>query len=529
MTNRQLLAASAVVAVLFAALGVYAFIQPTISTSTTSVPYTQQVRFGYSAHVRPGPAYPNGIVTTGDPLYTPLVHHLRVTASYRLSSSTSYKLTGSVRLRGTVANSSGWSRDVWLGPAAPITAGRGVATANISLPRFNSLITRVSTQIGLGAGTYTLAIVPQLSLKGRVGGQPLASAAQPTLSLALGGPQLLAGTAAGTATGATASGSSLAHTTNGEVTTAHTAVEKLGSVQIKTVRLIGIGGFVLFALISLLFASREHGATRDPAERINARYKHLIVPVSSINTDPEHPPIEVRTIEALAQLAERSERLILHDHREGVDDYLIDDQGTLFRFQALRRRDTNGNGNGNGNRRRDEEHAKVAAAVAAESEHDDLSEVRAAAAAEPEPAAQARASAGAAAAEQAGPTPHANGFAPLSDPVESAEAIRLSSKVTPVIQGPQPRRPPVRNYGHWSQRPEIRIGFTIAPLLTLVALRRVRTRRAAKRAAELDERRFSAADERRASASPAQRGAGDRRQPQRGPGDRRRGDRRRNG
>jgi hypothetical protein len=274
------------------------------------------------------------------------------------------------------------------------------------------------------------------------------------------------------------------------------------------VRLIGIAGFALFALISLLLVSREHGATPDPAERINARYKHLIVPVSSMGTDPEHPPIEVRTIEALAQLAERSERLILHDHRDGVDNYLIDDQGTLFRFQVLRARDTNGNGKPNGNGTSLHETAKVAAGVAAGTSAEAAGEGTSS-------AAEAQ-------------TSYVNGFAPLSDPLESAEAIRVSSKVTPVDQGSQPRRPPVPNYTHWSQRPEVRVGFTLAPLLTLVALRRVRTRRADKRAAEVDERRFSTRDERRTPSSAPQWGTGDGRQ-QRGPGDRRRDDRRRNG
>jgi hypothetical protein len=41
-------------------------------------------------------------------------------------------------------------------------------------------------------------------------------------------------------------------------------------------------------------------------------------------------------MEALGQLAERSERLILHDRRDGVDSYLIDDQGTLYRYRDLR-------------------------------------------------------------------------------------------------------------------------------------------------------------------------------------------------
>ena len=518
VASRQLSAVAAVVALLFAGLGVYAFIQPSASATTTSVPYTQQVSFGYRAHVPAGPVYPTGEVTTGDPLYSPLVRHLSVSASYRLTSTSAYRLIGSVRLRATVANSTGWSRSFWLGSAAKISNGHAVAAGTVSLAQLHSLVDRVSTQIGAAGGSYALTIVPQLNLKGEIGGQPLSDVTQPSLDLNLTSSQLLAGS--------TAPGAGLAHTTNGDVTTAHSSVDKLGSVPITTARLIAIAGFVLFALLAAVLGSRVNGDTPDPAERINARYKHLIVPVSEIHTNPDNPPIEVRTIEALAQLAERSERLILHDHRPGVDNYMIDDQGTLFRFQSLRIDHVNGNGSGGGTA--SHEPAKVAAAVGASAEAEQ-------AGAGPESADETGSAgspaagpiAGTTAAEQERGTP-LNGFAPLSDPVEDAEAIRLSSKVTPVIQGPQPRRPPVPNYAHWSQRPEVRVGFTLGPLLTLLALSRVRAKRSDRRLAELDERSFAAERKRSTDDQQPNWGTADRRQPQRSPGDRRRGDRRRN-
>ena len=71
----------------------------------------------------------------------------------------------------------------------------------------------------------------------------------------------------------------------------------------------------------------------DPTRHVD-RYRHLIVPIAGTTFDPARPPIDVTSIGALAQLAERSERLILHHQREGVDTYLVDDEGTLYRYQA---------------------------------------------------------------------------------------------------------------------------------------------------------------------------------------------------
>ncbi len=531
MIGRGLAAVAAVIALLFAGLGVYGFLQPQTSVSTTSIPYSQQVSYGYSAHVKPGPVYPGGIVRTGDPLYSPLVRDLRVTAGDRLTSPSAYELRGTVRLRGTVANSSGWSRSFWLGPPAQIKSGHALATANVPVAQFNALVNRVTSQIGLAAGSYALTIVPQLSLSGELGGQPISNVAQPSLSLNLNGSQLLAGSSA---SGSTGPNPALVHTTTGSVSTAHSTVDTLASVPIKTVRLIGIAGVVLFGALALLLGLRPPGTRPDQAEHINNRYRHLIVPVSEIHTDPDNPPIEVTTIEALAQLAQRSERLILHDHRPDVDNYLIDDQGTLFRFQALRVSHANGNGNGPHESAKLE--AGVAAGRAAAAAAQGSPETDASAGAEalsdtapPESPASSAAAPEADSglmAEEAGVAVHMNGFAPLSDPVEDAEAIRLSNKVTPVVQGPQPRRPPIPTYTHWSQRPEVRVGFTLGPLLTLLAVMRVRARRAERRTAEVDEQ--SSPEPKRSAGYPPPRSATRHRTRPRVSGDRPRGDRRRN-
>ena len=128
-----------------------------------------------------------------------------------------------------------------------------------------------------------------------------------------------------------------------------------------------------------------------------------------------------------------------------------------------------------------------------------------------------------------------NGMAPLTDPVQSAQAIKLSDRVTPDLAfDSEPRRPPVPNYTHWSKRPEVRAGFTLAPLLTLLAWRQLRARRAERarhagrvvrvesRPAEPDDQTIAASERKRGTTPRAPR------QPSRGPGDRRRSDRRRN-
>jgi signal peptidase I len=529
VANRALLVVAVVATLLFAALGLFALLQPASSSSSLSSQYTQQLSFGYHGRAKQGSVYPTGKVTTGDPVYLQLVHQLAVTASYAFKTSAASQLHGSVRIRGTLSNSSGWSRDFWLSPQTRFSGDHGFATAQLNLSRLQALTSRVSSQIGAG-GTYTLTIVPQVKLSGTVGSAPLATTDSAALELSLGADELASGGSAitpsaestgstgGTGTGSAQSG--FVHTTTGALlASSSSATEKLAGVPIPTVRWIALAGFVLFALLALLTGSRELRGSSDQVEQINHRYKHLIVPVSAITPDADHPPIEVRTMEALAQLAERSERLILHDHQEDVDNYLIDDQGTLFRFQALHIRNTNGNGNrngnsnsngnGNGSHAADPARVPVGVAAAADDAGSGIAEQQAAA---------ARAAAVVAAEEPAAAPAFVNGMAPLSDPVQNAQAIKLSDRVTPDLMfDQQPRRPPAPNSTHWARRPEVAMGFTLGPLLTLLAWRKVRSKRVESRPVEVDDQPLVQPERKRST-----------RQQPRGPGDRRGSDRRRN-
>ncbi len=276
---------------------------------------------------------------TGDPVYIQLVHQLTVTAAYRLTTTAPYRLHGTIGIRATLSNTSGWSRSFWLARPTPFVGASAHTSALIDLPRFQSLANRISAQIGgADGGSYSLAVTPRVKIAGTIAGQPMSTSYSPTLSLGVGATQLLNGSSAivqSSSSGGSAA-ASLVHSTPGTATTVHGPVDTLAAVPVGVLRWLAFVALLLCAWGAWLTRRREHDHPPDPVERINSRYKHLIVPVEPVATDPDRPPIDVSSIDALAHLAERSERLILHDHQEDVDNYLIDDQGTLFRFSAPR-------------------------------------------------------------------------------------------------------------------------------------------------------------------------------------------------
>jgi signal peptidase I len=343
-SNHDLFVACTVGAVLFAVLCVVAFALPADNTVVVRQSYTQTLRFSYRSTVPPSPVYPSGTVATGDPVYLSLVHLLSLTAAYRLTTSAPHRLHGTIGMRATLSNSSGWSRSFWLARPNPFVGASARTTALINLSRFESLANRISTQIGgTAGGSYTLAVTPHVKIAGRIAAQPMSATYSPTLDLGIGTSQLLGGSSVigqsssiGTPGSSSGSALGLVHSTPSAATTAHSSTNTIAGVPVEVIRWLALLALALCAWGAWRFHQRERENPPEPAERISGRYKHLIVPVEPITPDPDHPPIEVSSIEALAQLAERSERLILHDRQADVDNYLIDDQGTLYRFSASR-------------------------------------------------------------------------------------------------------------------------------------------------------------------------------------------------
>jgi hypothetical protein len=169
---------------------------------------------------------------------------------------------------------------------------------------------------------------------GTLAGQSLTSDFEPVLSLQLDPLQLHPGS------GSTVPGhqqGGLNQSKPGTVVASASARNALSvrghELRVGTARWIALAGFLLAATATLLTGLRQLRQPTDPTAHIQARYRHLIVPIAGTAYNPDRPPIDVTSIEALVQLAERSERLVLHHQRDGADTYLVDDEGTLYRYQ----------------------------------------------------------------------------------------------------------------------------------------------------------------------------------------------------
>jgi signal peptidase I len=335
---------AAVAAAAFLALGVLALAHPATKPVAKKTPYTEKVSFGYHAKAPAGPVYPDGVVKTGDPIFLKLVHRVRVKAHYRLDAKAPQQLGGTMEVLLRLTSPTGWTRTIQL--AAPKAFKGDYASADVILdvPSLQSLIRKVDKLTGVAPGSaYNLSVIPRVHVAGTLASQPLTSDFAPAMSLQLDALQLRAGAASPapaddpTASSSDTAKSALNPSRDGNVASLSRAPSALTirghDLPVPTARWIALIGFLLAASAALLTGLRLLADSTDPTAYIH-RYRHLIVPIAGTTFDPARPPIDVTSINALAQLAERSERLILHEQRDGSDTYLVDDEGTLYRYQA---------------------------------------------------------------------------------------------------------------------------------------------------------------------------------------------------
>jgi signal peptidase I len=333
-----ILTVSAIAALLFVVLGAIAFSRPLDRQSTARTPYTQQVRFSYHASAPAGAVYPTGIVATGDPIFLQLVHRVRFNVDYGLTTTASHQLGGTEQVFLTITGPTGWSRSMPLGPLRRFGGVAARTQVTVDLPSVQSLINRVQQLTGVPAAAgYTLAVAPQVHIRGELAGQAIDTSFAPTLSFQLSSLQLqpagLSSPAAGSSVRA-----AFAPSRPGTVATSTRSPNSLAmlghALPVAALRLAAVIAFLLCAGLTVFAAVARRLTPSDEATRIQAEYPHLIVPVVLGPDGLGGAPVDVPTIAALARLAQSGQRLILHSRDNSRDTYLVNDEGTIYRYRA---------------------------------------------------------------------------------------------------------------------------------------------------------------------------------------------------
>ena len=327
---KPLLTGFAVAAVACLALAVVSFGRPLTASESVEAAYAHQGRFEYGASVPRTAAYPDGQVSTGEPVFQRLVSRLRVTFDYRLESELPVAAAGRIALDARISDGRGWERIL------PVAAERRFADAGstvsgvLDLRQIERIVEDVRALTGSAQSTYTVAVLPRVAVAGKVGDDPIDATFAPALSFDVGDQRLQPSLAGSEGVGP------FAPREPGTGTRVAPAEISLGplSLTVANARRLSLLGIAILLLAGgLALAAGRRRPSGDQHDRIRARHGHLLLPVAARSGGWEHV-VELADMDALVRLAEHQGKLIL-DITEGSDRfYAVEDGSTVYRYRV---------------------------------------------------------------------------------------------------------------------------------------------------------------------------------------------------
>lgn len=310
---RPVAATAAAVGLLGACLGAVAWTRPATTAGATLASVDSSLDFSYTATVRESAAYDGTTVRAPQPVFRALTDNVEVTYAYT-------GRPGEVALDVELSNGSGWRSTVHLSPKRALAAEQD-GSVTLDLSALEARADAASAVTGIPAGSLTVTVVPRIWMQG--GGQ-----FAPELPLVLDGQRLEL--ASDTALSATTSSRA------GSRATVPAQLTALGrSLDVRTARTAS-AVLLLLALLAaggLAVAVRRSGPVAE-ADRIRARHRDLLLPVLPVVLTAGRPVVDVPDMDALAKLAQRYGLLVLHWERGGVTTYVVQDEGTTYRFRS---------------------------------------------------------------------------------------------------------------------------------------------------------------------------------------------------
>ncbi|MHB1510988.1 MAG: signal peptidase I [Acidimicrobiales bacterium] len=330
---------AAILALASLALGAVAFTHRTTTTATQKFSYRQVGSWTYRAPAR-GDVYGGGAATTGQPVFSKVAPVIHVRFAYRFDAVSSRGASGHGRLSVLLSSPDGWSRTIITGTESSISNGALVLRTAVDLRSIESLVTSIQAQIGQTAstvGTYLITVQAEVDAHGVIAAvAPVRATFDPGLGFTLlgGVAQLDLGQGVGAPTpeaqvlGPTASG------TVNIPAESKAVLSLLGShPSVLTARRVAEWGLAAAVVLLLLLGlARWLAAKSDEVDRIDARYRSLLLGVEQLDGRVEEGAVRVTSIDDLANVAAHEGRMILYGDLGANRRYVVKGDALTYEY-----------------------------------------------------------------------------------------------------------------------------------------------------------------------------------------------------
>jgi signal peptidase I len=289
--------------------------------------------FSYQAKTEVSPAYQDGAVSTGEPVFLRLVDELDVGFDYTLEAGEPSKIHGSARLTAELSDGSGWVYRFDLSEDQPVTVDENLIRGTLDLDRIATVMEDVQKLTQASGPVYTLKVIPLIHVTGTVAGRPVDDTFRPELPFQFEGARMRL-----METGADAAGGSdVLHPTQTNdldegSSSSLVSPSVSGLARYKLPLLIVI--VTLIALAVGLFITRSTGGADEEAA-VARRHGIAVVPVAELPVFyAAKETVDVTSMESLALLASQSGKAILRIEGSGKPNFAVIDDGCVYRYRS---------------------------------------------------------------------------------------------------------------------------------------------------------------------------------------------------
>jgi hypothetical protein len=314
------------------AIAIYTFFQP-LTRLPDPISYTHTGTYYYTAAAPPG-IYDADKVSSGEPIFPEKTCTIELGFVYNLTGTGIENITGNQQMYARVSDDqSGWKRIIPFVSQVSFTGNTFTNLVSLDLCQVEQLVAAVEQQTRFLPSFYRLDITSDVSITGTINGQPFQDIFSPTLTFYF--DKLHFFIPANT----DSSVNPMSTTKQGSFQAAGSVANRVSlfgwDVTISSIRAIAliVFGLSLVAMITV-FVSVYEVARRSENSMIRLKYSNMIVDVFESNIDTISLAVEVANIDDLAKLAERNGATILHTTRNGAHLYIVQANGTSYRYTA---------------------------------------------------------------------------------------------------------------------------------------------------------------------------------------------------
>jgi signal peptidase len=320
--------------------GVFALLTLVALTHTKSkletVPdyWTQTTKFTYSAQAKKRSAvYPNTAIRTGDTVFTKLAGPLHFKFVYTIKSSAPIDSKGTEALVLHVKGETLWQRDIVLIPPRPFAGTHVVLGANLDLEKLTRLLNEVEKETDYPTTQpYHMTLTASFIQTGTVGGKRVDTPVASNVLLDFDKVRLYPDYLVQGNTSQPTDPFGATQTGTGTVSVPATVNVKLARLAVPTARKTGLGGLVVgIVLLAVSSVAMRRRRQLDEPARIQSQYGDWLVPVTQV-ADADAAGTDVASFEALAALADRADRAIMHVVRGSEHTYFIKEDDAIYRY-----------------------------------------------------------------------------------------------------------------------------------------------------------------------------------------------------